>query len=213
MAREHRRRSAGDRGADTEATGESGDGVSLSRRNYMTLAGTAAASTLGYLGATGQAAAASPSVAAYSYGGTPMLEQSTLEETEPNGRSDDATRIQSGVGVLGTLESDEIDWFTFDASKGDDLRATFDREKGTGVSVVILHGRNQQYLNRTYVDSDAPSEVTAAARYSGAHYVQVLDIQNGDGDYTLTVRAGSESTDSNLEEYGVQGYGDYGYGR
>lgn len=161
-------------------------------------------------------------------------------EVEPNDNSANATPIEPGVDVTGELESGDVDWFAADLQGGDEIEVRFERDNATGVSAVVFHDPDGQLLGLKFVGSDAPVSVPGHAEEAGTYLIEVADVENGDGPYVLTVMSPGQ-TDTPTEtasptpsptptdtptltptetptdtptkiDYGLQGYGEYGYG-
>jgi len=130
--------------------------------------------------------------------------------------------------VAATLTVSDSDWYTVDLTAGDEVVAEFTRQAPTGITAVILYDPDGQFSNLRYVSTDQPVVVAQTAETTGTYYIQVVDTQESDGDYTLTVGDGtaSETTSETVTEtetatetatpveddFGEQGYGEYGYG-
>lgn len=56
------------------------------------------------------------------------------DEREPNDTQERATVLRSGALVRGTIEEDDVDWFSFVATRGDTVRI------GQGEADVLLEG-------------------------------------------------------------------------
>jgi len=215
----------------------------LDRRSYLAAAGLTTAAVAGCADLdSGQTV---QPVSSFGYGGGPVLQQTsslTVSESEPNDRQGNADAISLGATVSGTLAVSDTDWYLVDASAGDDIAVEFSRQAASGVTAVILYSPDGTFHNLKYVASDDPVTVAGTAETSGNHFVQVVDTQNSDGDYTMTVGGTSttptptetatpvvtetatpestetatpvvtETTTSAEDDYGEQGYGEYGYG-
>jgi hypothetical protein len=186
--------------------GDERETVRLSRRSYLKMAAVSAAAAGALVGTSDSATIPEgTSMALYGYGGTPILEQqgsitsnaitgtvqsalSTTTESESNDTKATADEVAVGSVVTGSLATAEVDWYAFDASADQSVVLELDREKSDGVTALILYDPEGDYLDMRYVGSGQPARVDldsapAAARY----FAQVVDIQNGDGAYTLTV--------------------------
>jgi hypothetical protein len=182
---------------------------------------------------------------AFGYGGIP-LETSVREmsvatqdaESEPNDTRGTATPIQKGVDVTGQLEAAEVDWFAFDAASDATLTVQLTKESATGVVSFAVYDTNGEFIDEIYVSSDATATREFTASASGTYFVQIVDIEAGDGSYELRVdsSASGETTTETMtptatetatatatptpsptptvtdSDYGTQGYGEYGYG-
>ena len=217
-------------GTETGATGEggaSGD-VGLTRRSYLAGAGTAAAALAGCTGRTG-GTGVNP-VTVFSYGGGAAIYQSAkistaITESEPNDTQQNATSVALGTRIDGTLETSDSDWYALELSSGQRMAVTFQRSPQTGVTAVIAYDADGEFSNLRYVSTDEAVTFEVTAETTGTYHVQVVDTQSSDGAYTLSLESASETesteTDSGTEtptspsvedDYGTQGYGEYGYG-
>ena len=140
----------------------------------------------------------------YGYGGTPIrttqsistaststtstaLQLATTTETESNDDRSEASNVGVDVEVSGTLEPAEVDWFAFDLAQGQRVSATLDRQRERGVTAFIVYGPDGKYRDLVYLGNGKPSVLTVEATTAGTHYAEVVDIQSGDGKYTLTI--------------------------
>jgi hypothetical protein len=135
----------------------------------------------------------------YGYGGTQVLEQSdttalTTTENEPNDARETATELSSGTEVSADLTPAEVDWFTFEATQGEPITVEYQRADSAGVVAVIIYGPDGDHIEQLYVGNSKPTQLIEPAPADGMHFVEVVDINNGDGPYTMTVRAGTDST-------------------
>jgi hypothetical protein len=180
---------------------------------------------------------------AFGYGGV-ALETSAKSmavatqdaESEPNDTRGTATPVQKGVDVTGQLEAAEVDWFAFEASSDATITTQFTKESSTGVVSVAVYDTNGEFIDEIYVSSDATATREFTATTSGTYFVQIVDVEAGDGSYVLRVDS-SASSDTTTEtmtptatatetetptptatttatgsDYGTQSYGEYGYG-
>ena len=178
-------------------------GRALDRRSYMLLASGAAAAA-----ATGGVASASAAASGteinqpelYGYGGGSLLpnrEHITLvgsttvsrsvTQTEENAERAEAMAIEAGVQVNATLDPATVDWFAFDASEGDSITIEYDRETTTGLTGVLLYDPDGQFKEKLYVATGNVHRVRSQAEEAGEHFVQVIEVKNGDGPYSFTV--------------------------
>jgi hypothetical protein len=208
MAHEPAAESNGERDAADDGTEHETDDEQtlLGRRAYLGLAGTAVgAAAIGVSQLSNQSG--SPDgvtemapLAAYGYGGAPVVQQSsslvaaTGSETEPNDEIATATPVDSGVPTEGVLTTAEVDWFAIEAAAGDEIVAELARASNTGVVTMAIHGPDGDNLDVRNFGKAGPVQLVETARTTGTHYVQVVDLNNGDGSYTLTVWAGDGST-------------------
>jgi hypothetical protein len=238
------------------------DRGTVSRRTYVALLGGALASMAGWAG-TGSGATESQvagpgdtdPTTTYGYGGAAVLAErsvsvasaslaTSVAESEPNDSRGEATVVGTDVKVSGSLESAEIDWFAFDLTAGATETVTLTRASDQGIVAVALYGPDGEHLDLQYVGNDVPVSLDVdSASETGTHYVEVVDVQQGSGEYSLTIGSPTDETTSTptptptatstptptttstptptttstptptpVDDYGVQGYGEYGYG-
>jgi len=235
----------------TTETGEgSADGGGLNRRSYMKL-GTVAAGLLagcsGAISGYGDSENASPGALAddvqFGYGGvalassTGMLAASAASsEQEPNDTRAEAMLVSMNSEVTGQLDAGEVDWFAFDAAGGQQYTVEFDRADAAGVSVVALYDGDGDFLNQVYVGTGDATTLAETPDADVRRYVEIVDVEDSESDYTLTVSDRSSTTTTSTatttatttvtttsttttattttieDEYGEQNYGEYGYG-
>ncbi|GGL55838.1 carbohydrate-binding protein [Halocalculus aciditolerans] len=176
-----------------------GRDLRLERRSYLTLAGVAAASIGGLAGCSGviDGDTAAGTVAAYGYGGAPMqvsaatLAATAIAESEPNDRLGTATAIRTDADVSATLDAAEVDWYRF--SVDGDFDVVFDRDAATGITGVVVYDDAGEMLDLRYVGADAPAAVTETDA-SGTYYVEIVNIQESAGSYTLRIDTAATPT-------------------
>lgn len=210
----------------TEA-GSNDDGITLDRRSYLAAAGLTTAALAGCTGRDSSETVRP--VSAFGYGGGAVLQQTSslsIAESEPNDRRTDATPVGLGTTVAATLTVSDSDWYTVDLAAGDDIVVEFTRQAPAGITAVILYDPTGQFNDLRYASTDQPVVIAQTAETTGTYYVQVVDTQDSDGEYTLTVDDGTTTetvtetvtptptaTAKPLEDdYGEQSYGEYGYG-
>jgi hypothetical protein len=212
----------------------------LDRRSYLAAAGLTTATLAGCAG-LGSGNTVNP-VSSFGYGGQPVLQQTSslsVSESEPNDREGNADAISRGATVSATLSVSDSDWYLIELSAGDDVVIEFSRTAPTGVTAVILYNPDGTYNNLRYVSTDEPVTFAQTAATSGTYFLQVVDTQDSDGNYTMTVGDGTTATPGDTatptpedtatpvvtetatstdtataveDDYGEQGYGEYGYG-
>jgi len=247
------------------------DGDRIDRRTCLKVAGAAvggAALATGFDLDTDDVADAGSQLH-FGYGGGPILVAGASAlatgESEVNDASANADPIDTDTEVSGTLETAGVDWFAFDATAEESFDVVFDRVSADGVTSVVVYGPDCGFLGLRQVGTDRQVAIPETPVETGTHYVEVVDVQAGDGDYTLqvvtdgsatatetatpsptatdsptatpsptdsptatpspTATATPSPTDSPtatatpsptatevVDEYGEQGYGDYGYG-
>jgi hypothetical protein len=136
----------------------------------------------------------------YGYGGDAVIEQrgsvtanavtgtvqpASLEtaESEPNDRQSTADKVSVGSVVTAELTAAEVDWYAFEAAKDQSVVVELDRSKSEGVTALILYDADGEYLDLRYV-----------ATIASTYFTQVVDIESGDGAYTLTVKDETDLT-------------------
>ncbi|ELZ46961.1 carbohydrate binding module (family 6) protein [Halorubrum coriense DSM 10284] len=214
-------------------TGETDDGGSpsdggLTRRSYLASAGAAAAALAGCAGRAGQPVVTPVTV--FGFGGGTAIRQSeepstSVAESEPNDTLGAATPVALGEQISGDLRPSDSDWYALELSNGQQLAVTFWRSSQTGVTAVIVYDADGVFSNLRYISTDETVAFEVTAETSGTHHVQVVDTQSSDGAYTLALgdASATETPDSDSgtetptptpieDDYGQQGYGEYGYG-
>jgi len=181
-------------------TNDSQDGID--RRSFMLRSGGAATAAVG--GTVGTAALQSPATAvqqpeAYGYGGANMMEArettlstsslttQTVTQTEANDERSSAMAISPGTTVEATLDAATVDWFAFDAQQGDPITVEYDRDPAVGVTGLVVYSPDGSFKERLFVGTDSVHQLATTAETAGTHYLQVLDVERGDGPYTVTV--------------------------
>jgi hypothetical protein len=246
MAREL---AAGDERATDPDDDDEGSGLDpFGRRAYLGgLAGAATTAALaGCIG--GDDSPPSDSItsgsAAFGYGGAPVLAMSasvaTTAESEPNDDRSAATTLTRGVELSGELTTAEVDWFSLGYTAGDTMTVTFDRKNGKGTAALVVYAPDGSNLHVEYVGSSRAVTVEKTVPTDGTYFVQLVDVGDAEGSYTLLVEGGSspdggetttptatatptptETTTATPtptgtplpeDDYGEQGYGDLGYG-
>jgi len=201
------------------------DDMMISRRSVLMSGGAVAGILAGWgLGFTGSVQA--QPVESFSYGGTPVMQQSaqtvTIDESESNNRRANAMEIDLGTSITAALTSNESDWYAVDLSLRDEPVVTFDRKAESGISALIFFDPNGGLNNLRYIPDDQPLTFRPAVDASGMHYFQIVDIQNSASDYRLTIETESNTESSPptptptetlvTDDYGGQAYGEYGFG-
>ena len=199
MAREQR---------DEAAQESDGDTVRLSRRSYLKMAGLSVAAVAAVTDGSNSKSTTVPQtteMAIYGYGGAQVFEQqgsittsafsgavqdlTPVSESESNDRQATADEVSLGSTVSAELTADEVDWYAFDATKDQSVVLELDRESGDGVTALILYDSNGDYINLRYVGTGEPTRIDLdSAPATDTYFAQVVDIQSGDGPYTLTVQ-------------------------
>lgn len=228
---------------ESDATGESEP--TMSRRALLVATGVATATVAGCLGDGSTDSVQLQSLGVYGYGGSQVMASTaktvSVEETEPNDTREEAMAVSLGTEIQATLETAGVDWFAFDAESDQTVIAELVRSADEGVSSVILYGPGGDYQNLVFVGTNDPVSVVETVETTGTHYVEVVDIEQGDGDYSLAITTDAGSTTStptqtstpeatatptatdtptptptatpySEDEYGEQSYGEYGYG-
>ncbi|WP_324661903.1 hypothetical protein [Haloarcula sediminis] len=168
------------------------DGLLMDRRTYLAAAGLTTAGIAGCTGLDGGGTV--QPVSAFGYGGGQTLQQTssmTVSESEPNDRQGSADAISPGATVTGTLSVNDSDWYVADLSAGSDIAVEFSREAATGVTAVILYNPDGEFSNLRYVSTDDQVSMAQTVETSGTYFLQIVDTQNSDGGYTLSVSDGT----------------------
>ena len=177
------------------------DDGGIDRRTYLALAG-AALGTATLAGCLGGNDTPEDRQVHFGYGGGPFMlavgsaALAAAGESEPNDACANASPITTDTTVSGTLESAGVDWFGFDLGAGEEYEVRFDRVPATGVTSVVLYGPGCTFETLRQVGTDREISLGATADEAGTYYVEVVDIQQGDGDYSLYVDTGSSTTTS-----------------
>lgn len=147
-----------------------------------------------------------PSVNSYG-GGNTLTEESLmvgsdqsrmLAQTEDNEEIETALEVSPGTTIEATLEPKTVDWITFPAASGDPIEVEYQRSDPQGVTGIILYGPEGNFDELIYAGSDSPVSLGSVASEAGSHFVQIVDVQEGDGDYALTVRLDSDGSDGDV---------------
>lgn len=192
----------------TGLTGTSGDdssttatgGSALSRRSFVLLATGATATAVGSpLGTASPTPTTVNQPDAYGYGGastgpgggstTVLASASTavLTQTEDNDERATAMQISPDTLVEADLGPATVDWFTFDASTDDPITVEYERSASVGVTGLILYDPDGNFVDQLYVGTDTVHQLTSTATMSGGYFLQVIDVEEGDGPYSFTV--------------------------
>ena len=228
-----------------QSPGESETDSTLDRRSYMLLAGGAAAAA-----ATGAVASSSVSGSSteihqpdvYGYGGrvlephgqhTTLLSGETgtdaLTSSTPvrgNAERAQAMEIASGVTVYANLDPASNDWFVFEADADDSIVVEYERETSRGMTGLLLYDPDGNLKDMLYVGTGNPHTLRSLADENGEHFLQVIEVANGDGDYTFRLLLDDDDDDNdddngddddddngdNGDDYGELGYGEGPYG-
>lgn len=203
---------------------ENPDGRSVERRSYLKLAGVAIASVGGSLAASRAGRTADTQTTEvrtekrYGFGGSPLAQTTAVlaetefsaSENEPNDTRENATPVDTGVDVSGTLDPDEVDWFAFNLSEGTTATIELSKEDSTGVVALAFYDVQGSFVDQLYLSNSSPVSLSGTAPESGTYFAQVVDMEDGSTAYTL--RVDSSATDDTVVDYGAQGYGEDGYG-
>lgn len=200
-----------------QSTGEgSAGGTSLDRRSYMLLAGGAAAAAVGGTAASNAVSASETTISQpdlYGYGGAdlhPSGQETTLlstdeitdtvTQTEENAERATAMEISPGTLVNASLETATVDWFVFEAAAGDPITVEYDRENELGITGLILYGPDGSFQDKLYVGSGSTHTLSHVAEESGDHYLQVIDVTDGAGEYAFVVWLQEEVPDGDDDD-------------
>jgi len=215
----------------------------LERRSYLAaVAGLASASAAGCLGAGRTADGTHVRVPKIvGYGGVVLATSASSmtlatsdSESEPNDTQAAANPIQTGVDVTGRRSPAEVDWFAFDAAGGATLTVQLAKNGKSGVVSLAAYDTSGSFVDEVYVSSDVPVDLKFDASETGTYFVQIVDVESGNGAYELRVdTTGGETTATPTptptatetasptstptetatdNDYGLLGYGEYDYG-
>jgi hypothetical protein len=207
----------------------------LTRRSLLVAAGAATASLAGCTGSGNTGAVELQSLGVYGYGGKQVMANSsetvTVTESEPNDTRQEAMSVSLGTEIMGELETADVDWFAFDADEGQTVVAEFTRSVASGVTSLILYGPGGDYRDLIFVGTGDPTQLVETVGTTGTYYIEVVDVEQSAGEYTLRINSESESTPTPTatatptvtetqtatstpieDDHGEQGYGEYGYG-
>lgn len=190
------------------------DDGGLHRRTYLTLG----AAALGATALSGFSRAQSDGTLRYGYGGAPYLlpiEPTEAAEAEPNDACFDAQPIAQNATVSGTLEDNGVDWYGIDLREGAAVDVVFDREPTAGVTGVVVYGPDCEFRTMRQVGHDGSVRLGLVPRSAGTHYVQVVDVEAGEGAYEVLVEPTdglADPTPADEDVYGTQDYGEQGFG-
>jgi hypothetical protein len=133
--------------------------------------------------------------------------------------SPEATALTTGQPTSGTIDSGDLDTFTFTATAGENLQVRLAKTSGTMVVAMDLYGPSGNLITWSYSPNVA-SIVNAAATTTGTYTVVVSDKTNsgttgnsGTGDYNLYVARsaiGAAAEDTVLKSQNVAGQIDLG---
>jgi hypothetical protein len=176
-----------------------GSNERLDRRSFMFLSGgVATAAVTGALGGASEPAKGAEKAAPtlHGYGGRQALDGTTvpntlsaetLTQTEENAERENAMEIPTGTLVEAELDPATVDWFVFDVNEGDPITVDYNRSNAVGVTGLVLYGPDGSFKDKTWVGTDSLTQLSHTVSETGQCHVQVLDVEDGDGSYTLTV--------------------------
>ncbi|WP_424016918.1 hypothetical protein ACOZ4N_13660 [Halorientalis pallida] len=215
--------------------GDGADDSRIGRRDWLKLAGLATLGAAGAAGCVGDDTEAPerPRERRFGYGGVPVGAASVAAvgtataEQEPNDVRADATPVAKNTAIAGTLAAGEVDWYAVSVTAGEPLTVEYATADATGVSLVAIYDDGGNFLDQVYASSSTPVELAETATSDGTCYVQIVDVEDGGGSYTVTVHSATDATTETpttttevpqtttptaSDSYGTQGYGEYGYG-
>jgi hypothetical protein len=108
-------------------------------------------------------------------------------QTTDNDERANALKISPGTLVETELDADSVDWFTFDATADDPITVEYERSASVGVTGLILYDPDGNFINQLYVGTDTVHQLTSTAATSGGYFLQVIEVEEGDGPYSFTV--------------------------
>lgn len=171
----------------------------LSRRSFVMLASGATVAAAGASFGTASPTTTVTQPDAYGYGGasagpgggatTVVAKRATTvtTQTTDNDERANALNISPGTLVETELAADSVDWFTFDAAVDDPITVEYERSASVGVTGLILYDPDGNFVNQLYVGTDTVHQLTSTATMSGGYFLQVIDVEEGDGPYSFTV--------------------------
>ncbi|WP_138004384.1 hypothetical protein [Halalkalirubrum salinum] len=215
MARKLARRLTARATADPPDDDGGDDQPKLSRRSYLLLAGTAVATVAGQTGDSGVASAKTADATTvnapdtYGYGGGSVLSQPTAPEItairplESDSSRDStnktittAEEISLDTAVNSTLPADTSRWYALSVTEGQTIQVDFQRSDPSGVTALVLYDADGDFCSLRYTATDAPVQLLDTIETSETAYLQIVDVQNGDGDYTFTASVGESTPDA-----------------
>lgn len=224
------------------------DRIAPLRRDYIKLT-AAGAAAIGVVAGGDLLRSEETKTLLYGYGGVGIAAAATDTETEsePNDHRADADPVAVNTAVDGSLDPQEVDWYSVTTSSL--VAVSFERTSGDGVAAVALYDGSGQFLNQVHVVTDGPVSIPAPAVETDRYLIEVVDVESGDGSYTFTAMAETETTTEtptetttttetatptetttettttatetatptettteSASDYGLQGYGEEGYG-
>lgn len=184
---------------------------SLKRRSYLKyLAGTTTITAVIYGGESLSKDLFPNGLRQYGYGGVPIgvaagAQVDTITESEPNDRKSAANEVGTGTTVSGTLSAGEVDWYTFETATTEDQSIVYERMSEDGVTVLVIYGSDGQFHDQLYVSATDPVEVSDVQVEGETFYVQIVDVEDGNGEYTLKNQVSTtDSTSTEQEPFGDQ---------
>lgn len=172
----------------------------LSRRGFVMLASGATVAAVGAPFGTATPTTTVTQPDAYGYGGasagpdggttTVVAKRATTitTQTTDNDERANALEISPGTLVEAELDADSVEWFTFDATADDQITVDYERSSSVGVTGVVLYGSDGQFINQLYVGTESLHQLKATANETGSYFLQVVDVEDGSGPYSFTVR-------------------------
>ncbi|MFD1686943.1 S8 family serine peptidase [Halobellus litoreus] len=103
---------------------------------------------------------------------------------EPNDDFDTASPLSFGAPVTTDLDVADVDVFVVQAQPGE---MTVSYVPAPGVTAVALYGPDREMIAFEFVGGSAPVELSATADVAGPYYVQVVNVEDGVGTYTVRV--------------------------
>lgn len=186
----------------TDERRESSEGA-IDRRTYMLMAGGAATAAVGGTVASSTVSGSGmqlqqPDI--YGYGGSNLepsgqsvtllsetADDNSVTQTGENAHRATAMAIDPGTLVNATLDTGTVDWFAFAADAGDSIAVDYEREHERGITGLILYEPDGSFKESLYVGTGSVHTMREPAAESGEHYLQIIDVKNGGGEYAFTV--------------------------
>ena len=172
----------------------------------MKLAGAAAVSLAGCTGKEGPTAGGA--AARFGYGGEPAVTSQLTaidvsEIAEDTDIVNSATSLTIDTPLSTTLSPGSSDLFAFKPD-GKDVTARFTPDSDTGVTALGMFDPDGELLSQAYASSNAPVYLPESLLASGTHYLQVMDVSQSGGDYSLNVSADSTTQSQSAYEGTVE---------
>jgi hypothetical protein len=160
-----------------------------------------------------------------------------VEESEPNGSQGTADAVSLGASVRGTLAAGDNDWYAVELTAEGSLDLTLVRDSNWAKSSFGLYGPDGTRLDAVQVPNKKPVSLGLDPVPTTGTYFVRLASNKPTGGYELSVQGTTPATPTLTptpeptatptptptptatptptpisDDYGEQGYGDFGYG-